>query len=122
MAFYVEVMERQAFDEWLQHQASPARSVAGPDAIRGQELFLANGCGACHRISGTPASGLIGPDLTHVGSRLSVAAGVLPNDGDALLQWLTDTTRIKPGAHMPRFGMLPQDDLRAIAAYLRALE
>jgi cytochrome c oxidase subunit 2 len=122
MAFYVEVMERTAFDEWLQRQAAPARSLVEPDAIRGQELFLANGCSACHRISGTPASGRIGPDLTHVASRRSVAAGVLPNDRDALRQWLADTTRIKPGAHMPRFGMLPQDDLGAIAAYLRALE
>jgi cytochrome c oxidase subunit 2 len=122
MAFYVEVMERDAFDRWLAHQATPAPSPDGDREVRGAELFLANGCSACHRIAGTPATGSIGPDLTHLAGRHSIAAGVLPTTAEALRQWLADTTRIKPGAHMPAFGMLPDADLEALAAYLGTLE
>jgi cytochrome c oxidase subunit 2 len=122
MAFYVEVMERDAFDRWLAGQAAPAGAVSAPAAARGEALFVANGCSACHTVKGTSAAGVIGPDLTHVGSRLSLAAGILPNDSGALLEWLSETERLKPGAHMPRFGMLPQEDLRALAAYLEGLK
>jgi cytochrome c oxidase subunit 2 len=121
MAFYVEVMEREAFARWLDAQARPAAMPAQPHPARGQELFLANGCGACHAIRGTPADGVIGPDLTHVASRFSLAAGILPNEPEALVRWIADTPAVKPGVHMPHFGMLPDDDLRAVAAYLRTL-
>jgi cytochrome c oxidase subunit 2 len=122
MAFDVEVMERDAFDRWLAHQAGPARVPADPEAKRGEQLFFANGCSACHTVSGTAAAGVIGPDLTHVGSRRTLAAGTLPNDADALGRWIGNSEAIKPGAHMPRFRLLPPDDLQALAAYLRALE
>ncbi len=88
MSFYVVVMEKEEFDRWLAHQAAPAEPPAEPLAARGQELFLANGCGACHTVRGTPADGVIGPDLTHVGSRLSLAAGILPNEPDAFQRWI----------------------------------
>ena len=122
MNFSVEVMEKAAFTEWLAHQASPALPPDSPQAARGQEVFLATGCGACHRIAGTPAAGVIGPDLTHVGSRLSLAAGVLPNDAEAFARWTAHTVRIKPGAHMPPFDMLPEEELRALAVYLEGLK
>ena len=121
MAFYVEVMERAAFARWLAAQSAPAQPPAGAVAQRGMELFFSNGCSACHRIEGAPASGRIGPDLTHVASRHSIAAGVLPNRVDAITRWLAETEDVKPGAHMPRFGMLPRADLQALATYLRTL-
>jgi cytochrome c oxidase subunit 2 len=122
MAFYVEVMERDAFEQWLDHQARPAVPMTGSQATRGGELFLANGCGACHTVRGSPAAGVIGPDLTHVGGRLSVGAGILRNDPATLRDWLASTDHLKPGVHMPAFGMLPDADLSALAAYLHGLK
>jgi cytochrome c oxidase subunit 2 len=121
MAFYVEVMARDAFDRWLEHQAQPAMAV-GSAAARGADLFVANGCGACHTVRGTEARGVIGPDLTHVGGRLSVGAGILDARPETFRDWLARTAHIKPGVHMPDFGMLPDDDLQALAAYLAALK
>jgi cytochrome c oxidase subunit 2 len=122
MSFYVEVLQRDAFTRWINHQASPAMTPAEPLAIEGQRTFFASGCSACHTIRGTPAAGVIGPDLTHVGSRLSIGGGVLPNQPDAFQRWIADTERIKPGVHMPHFGMLPIQDVRALAAYLEGLQ
>jgi cytochrome c oxidase subunit II len=118
MGFHVEVMGKEEFKSWLAHQAEPARPVA----IRGQQLFLSNGCSACHTIRGTQAGGVIGPDLTHVGSRRSLAAATLPNEPDAFHRWLTLTQDVKPGALMPKFGMLPPEELRALAEYLEGLK
>jgi cytochrome c oxidase subunit 2 len=122
MSFYTEVMEPDGFARWLAAQAAPARPVADPLAARGESLFQANGCGACHTIRGTPAAGVIGPDLTHVGSRYSIAAATLATRTETFQQWLMHPERIKPGVHMPRYGMLPAEDLRALATYLEHLE
>ena len=121
MGFFAEVLPREHFDRWLDEQASPAAPAADPSARRGEFLFLANGCSACHTIRGTPAAGRIGPDLTHVGSRLSLAAGVLPNDTAAVARWLRETALVKPAALMPSFGMLPAEEVDALAAYLKGL-
>lgn len=122
MAFYVEVMEKAAFEQWLAHQATSAVAPAGLVAANGGELFVSNGCGACHTVRGSSARGQIGPDLTHVGGRLSVGAGILENRPDKFRDWLASTTHIKPGVHMPSFGMLPDADLQALAAYLHGLK
>jgi cytochrome c oxidase subunit 2 len=122
MHFRVGVMERNAFSRWLEHQATPAPPATASVSRRGEELFLANGCSACHTVRGTPASAAIGPDLTHVGSRLSLAAGVLSNDEDAFARWIAQPETIKPGAHMPSFGMLPVEQVQALAAYLEELQ
>lgn len=119
MNFAVVVLEREAFDRWLAKEAAPART--GPDA-RGQEIFLASGCGACHTVRGTAANGVIGPDLTHVGGRVSLGADILPNDAESFARWLRHTGQLKPEVHMPAYGMLPEDDLQALAAWLDALE
>jgi cytochrome c oxidase subunit 2 len=122
MSFYVVVEEKEAFDRWLAHQQAPALTPTATVAARGQELFLANGCGACHTIRGTPANGVVGPDLTHVGGRLSVGAGILPNDIQAIVRWIARTEHTKPGVLMPHFGMLPEEELQAMAVYLKGLE
>lgn len=122
MRFAVEVMDKAAFEEWLSHQATPAKPPASALAQRGEQLLAANGCGACHTVRGTMADGQTAPDLTHVGSRLSLAAATLPNDTGFFRQWVAEADGIKPGAHMPRFGMLPAADLEALAAYLEELK
>jgi cytochrome c oxidase subunit 2 len=122
MSFYVVVEEKQTFDRWLAQQQAPAVSPSSAAAARGQELFLASGCGACHTIRGTPADGVMGPDLTHVGSRVSIGAGVLPNNPQALARWIARTDHVKPGVIMPAFGMLPDKDLHALAVYLEGLK
>jgi cytochrome c oxidase subunit 2 len=122
MSFDVVVYEREDFSRWLAHQQTPAAPPRMPLAVRGQELFLANGCGACHAIRGTPANGVIGPDLTHIGSRLSIGAGVLPNTRDALVRWIARTDHVKPGVVMPAFGMLPNEELQALGVYLEGLK
>jgi cytochrome c oxidase subunit 2 len=122
MSFYVVVHEKPAYERWLAHQQTPAAPPGAAGAARGQELFLANGCGACHTIRGTSAKGLIGPDLTHVGSRLSIGAGALPNSQNALVRWIARTDHVKPGVIMPAFGMLPQEHLHALALYLEGLK
>jgi cytochrome c oxidase subunit 2 len=122
MALYVEVMPRDEFGRWLEGQAAPAPAPRGVHAARGGELFSSTGCGACHAVRGTDAKGSIGPDLTHVGSRLSLAAGALENDVHAFRRWLVETEHLKPGVLMPHFAMLPPADLAALAAYLEGLQ
>jgi cytochrome c oxidase subunit 2 len=122
MAFSAVVMEPAAFEEWLAQQAADAGAPATPVAARGQELFDQVGCGACHTVRGTTAQGTIGPDLTHLAGRSTLAAGVLPNSHEALVRWITQTETIKPGSRMPSFGALPADHVEAIASYLEGLE
>jgi len=122
MKFDVVVEEKEEFNRWLAHQAEPAKPPAEQLATRGQDSFLANGCSACHTIRGTPARGVIGPDLTHVGSRLSIAAGTLPTEADNFRRWIALTEELKPGAHMPKFSVLPPEELRALAVYLDGLK
>lgn len=112
------VLDRDAFRAWLGQQRRPALVTRS----RGLDLFLANGCSACHTIRGTPAAGVIGPDLTHVGSRQRLGAGILTNDPHSLGQWIRAPQAIKPDVLMPSFGMLPPDEVRDMAAYLKSLQ
>ncbi len=122
MNFQVVVMEADAFDVWLQHQNQDAAPAAGPIATRGHDLFLANGCGACHTVRGTQADGVIGPDLTHVGSRMTLGAGVLGNTRTDFVRWIGRTGEVKPGVRMPSFHLLAQNELQALATYLDGLQ
>lgn len=122
MAFPVVVSEPAELRRWIAGQAAPAVPPADAAAKHGEDVFLATGCGACHTVRGTSAKGIVGPDLTHVGSRRTIGAGRLPNEVDALRHWLARPDHLKPGVTMPRFNMLPEDDLRAIVTYLRGLQ
>ena len=122
MAFPVVVLERDAFEAWLAAEARPARVPATERGRAGSALVIESGCGACHTIRGTGAAGTIGPDLTHVGGRITLGAATVPNEGRQLVAWLADPARVKPGAHMPAFGMLGDARLQALAAYLQELE
>jgi cytochrome c oxidase subunit 2 len=121
MGFAVVVMEAAEFQDWLRRQAEPAMTATEAIATRGQADFIANGCGACHTVRGTLADGTIGPDLTHVGSRLHIGAGILAAEPEDFLKWIAQTDAIKPGVHMPAFRALPRENLTALAAYLEGL-
>jgi cytochrome c oxidase subunit 2 len=118
MSFYVVALEAAEFDAWLERERGPA--IAGANA--GSELFLASGCGGCHRVRGTPADGRIGPDLTHVGSRISLGAGTLPADAGAFARWLQYHQDIKPQNHMPPFDFFSHSDYTLLADYLGSLK
>ena len=79
MAFSVVVMPKEEFDRWLGAQRSAAPEPTEAVTIHGRDAFLTHGCSACHTIRGTSADGVVGPDLTHVGSRMSIGAGILAN-------------------------------------------
>jgi len=89
-------------------------------ARRGQEVFVTSPCVMCHTIGGTTAGSRIGPDLTHVASRRTLAAGTLPNTRGNLFAWIIDPQAVKPGAKMPAAALGPQD-LAAVVAYLETL-
>ncbi len=118
MAFTTIAMQPDAFRQWLATEAAPSPGLDSP----GGELFLRHGCAACHRVAGTDANGTVGPDLSHVGSRTTLGAGILPNDEEALRGFTADPHSIKPDSKMPAFSMLPEEDLAAIAKWLRGLE
>ncbi|UYH54104.1 c-type cytochrome [Qipengyuania sp. SS22] len=103
-------------------RSAEERPIARPDAIPGEvsgrELFMQSGCAACHRVAGTEANGLAGPDLTHVGSRRTLGAGILPNNRGTLIGWIGDSQSLKPGNRMPSYDMLNADELEAIAIWL----
>lgn len=92
----------------------------GHGAAAGREAFITQGCAYCHRIRGTAARGTVGPDLTHVGSRLTLAAGTLENSRGNLAGWIANPQGIKPGARMPRVPLTP-DQLNSIVTYLESL-
>lgn len=120
MAFLIVAERTDSFDHWLAAQRDTAATPADSLTQRGQEVFLASPCVMCHTISGTPAGSHIGPDLTHLASRRTIAAGTLPNTRGNLAGWIIDPQAIKPGAKMPPNALAPAD-LQALLAYLETL-
>jgi len=117
MRIRVVVQSQVEFDRWLSAQTLPAAAQGGD----GERVFLANICVNCHTIRGTTATGTAGPDLTHIGARATIGAGVLPNDVARMRAWLADPQRYKPGSLMPRVP-LTDANLDALAAYLVSLK
>jgi cytochrome c oxidase subunit 2 len=109
----------EAFERWVAAQRAPAVDPGG-EAAEGKAVYARSACVGCHTIRGVSA-GVIGPDLTHFGSRTTVAAGLLPNTVENVAKWLYDPPAIKPGVKMPRVG-LSEAEARAVAAYLLALK
>lgn len=129
MGFVVVAHEPADWQRWLDGRlASAAARAAAPgasvtaEALRGQQLFGEVGCAACHRIAGTSAQGLSGPDLSHVGARRSLGAGILPNTRGTLIGWIGDSQSIKPNNRMPAYRSLAADELNALAAYMESLQ
>lgn len=120
MAMLVVAQPRDSFAQWLVQQRDTARTPADSLSLRGQEVFLGSSCVMCHAIAGTPAGSRVGPDLTHLASRQTIAAGTLPNTRGNLAGWIVDPQRIKPGARMPPNQLSPSD-LNALLAFLETL-
>ncbi len=111
----------EAFDDWQRGRLIAPIAPQNELAIKGADLFLKSGCAACHIVRGTAANGQAGPDLTFVGARLKLGAGILPNNRGTLAGWVADSQAIKPGNRMPSYPMLLPAELQAIAAYLEQL-
>lgn len=120
MILFVVALPRDEFDAWLATRSSP-RTVPDTAVLQqGERVFRTHGCATCHAVQGTPAVATAGPDLTHFGSRRTIA-GVVPNTHGNLTGWIADPHAIKAGVRMPRT-YLYADDLLALAKYLESLQ
>lgn len=108
---------------WLQHQREPAPVTPGNEEsaqiARGRQVFFSASCAYCHAIEGTAANAVVGPDLTHLASRQTLAAGILPNNRGNLAGWIVDPQSIKPGNRMPGAD-IDGEDLQALLDYLES--
>lgn len=118
MGLRVVVVSEQRFAEYVRRQAEPARRT---NAL-GFKLFRQSGCGACHTVRGTQADADVGPDLTHLASRRTLAAGLLPMTKDNIAAFIGSPDHLKPGVEMPSFDVLPTGQIDEIAKWLGSLE
>jgi cytochrome c oxidase subunit 2 len=121
MAMYVYADPPGEFRAWLDRMAAPRQEPSSEPARRGQRVFLREACADCHTIRGTPARGEVGPDLTHLASRSTLAALTIPNDREHLGSWIRDPQEAKPGNRMPALE-LSDRELADLLAYLRSLD
>jgi cytochrome c oxidase subunit 2 len=121
MAFLVVAQPPAEYEAWASGQRRTAPEPATARQKRGRSLFVEGTCGTCHTVSGTPAQGRLGPDLTHLASRQTIGAGALPNRPEELHRWIEDPHKVKPGVRMPA-QPLGKDDMQALLAYLAMLE
>jgi cytochrome c oxidase subunit 2 len=120
MVLYVVAHPPDEFREWTEQRQPADSAPQDPVLIRGHDVFQSAGCATCHAVRGTAAAGKAGPDLTHFGSRRTVA-GVVPNSRGNVAGWIADPHAIKPGVKMPRT-YLHADDLPALTSYLESLK
>jgi cytochrome c oxidase subunit 2 len=117
MSLLVIAQPQAQFHAWLANMSKPATASGS----RGEQIFVSHACSGCHQIRGTPARGLVGPDLTHLMSRTTLAAGTIPNTRDDLANWIIDPQRYKPGNKMPALN-IDGPQLDALLTYLRGLK
>ncbi|CAO3435123.1 Cytochrome c oxidase polypeptide II (EC 1.9.3.1) [Azospirillum endophyticum] len=122
MAFDVRVLPAGAFDAWMADQRRPVPEPATSVLARGRDAFFAFGCQSCHAVRGTGASALVGPDLSRLGARPSLAAGTLPTRVETIAAWIQGAQHIKPGNRMPSFDVMDGETLDAMAAWLESLK
>jgi cytochrome c oxidase subunit 2 len=121
MALWVIAEPREAFEKWYAGQLETPAPPSEPIARAGRDVFLSKTCAMCHSIGGTLAGSHVGPDLTHVASRRSIAAGTLANTRANLASWIIDPQAIKPGSRMPAT-TLSSSELNALVSYLETLK
>lgn len=122
MALHVVVQTPEEFSAWLANQSKAAATPTGALALRGRDAFVSRRCVACHAVRGVADEATLGPDLTHVGSRLYLGAGTLRNSPGAMAGWIADPHASKPGVRMPAAGDLDSATLAALTAYLEQLQ
>jgi cytochrome c oxidase subunit II len=127
MGFMVVAESSEDFNAWLTQQQKPVEPPEDPLALQGQDVFLAVGCTFCHSINGLNDKEIdrsiveLGPDLTHISSRLTIAGASLTLNEGNLAGWITDAQHVKPGSLMPNM-YLNSQDLNALLAYLATLK
>ncbi|HEX4027287.1 MAG TPA: c-type cytochrome, partial [Rhizomicrobium sp.] len=119
MGFLVVAQSPAEFQAWWSHQVDAPAPPQGV-ALAGQEDFQTH-CAGCHAVRGTDAAGALGPDLSHLMQRTTIASGVLPNDGPTLARWISDPQSLKPGSLMPAPELSGQE-LADVHAYLKTLD
>ena len=122
MALHVVAETPAAFEAWLARERQDAAAPTNAVLERGRQAFIGQRCVACHTVRGMPGESRLGPDLTHVGSRLHIAAGTLRNHRGTLAGWIADPQSIKPGVRMPATSDIDGETLSALAAYLEHLK
>lgn len=120
MKIEVVALPPAEFERWYARQLAPAAAPADGLAARGLDVFETHRCALCHTVRGTRARGGVAPDLTHLASRRTLAAGVLPNRRGYLAGWIADPQHLKPGVHMPKNPMTGAE-LNALLHYLEGL-
>jgi cytochrome c oxidase subunit 2 len=120
MAMYVFADPPARFRDWLRNMERPAPAPETPDERAGQRVFLENQCASCHTIRGTRARGAIGPDLTHLQTRTTLAGLTIPNSRSYLMRWIRNPQQFKPGSKMPALGV-EGPELRQLVGYLESL-
>jgi cytochrome c oxidase subunit 2 len=121
MAFAVIAESPDDFERWIQAQRQTAHPPDTPQQQRGLQLVQTSACVMCHTIRGTTAGARMAPDLTHIATRSTIAAGTRPLTSEYLDQWIRDPQAIKPGTRMPKLA-LSDDDRAAVVAYLEQLK
>jgi cytochrome c oxidase subunit 2 len=121
MAFDVTVETPAEFNRWLAAEMRSAAAPADPIAARGLQIVSTGSCAMCHTIRGTQAAGRPGPDLTHIASRQSIAAGTVPMSRGNLQGWIVQPQALKPGTMMPPTVLSPAD-ADAVSRYLAGLK
>jgi cytochrome c oxidase subunit 2 len=110
------------YEAWIKQAVGDANRLLDPATKKGRETFLALACVGCHTVKGTPASGKVGPELTHVASKPSIAGGVVsPVNEENLTRWISNPPAVKPGTLMPNLG-LSQEQVHDIVQWLLTLK
>ena len=109
------------YGKWLAQQRKPARQPDTEETRRGKQIFLGGPCVLCHTVRGTDARGTVGPDLTHLATRSTIAAW-LPRDLANLHAWVVNAPSLKPGAQMPPLNQFSGQELHDLVAYLQMLK
>jgi cytochrome c oxidase subunit II len=120
MAFVVVASSPADFKAWWNEQLRDAPAPTSAPAVADENAFIQK-CGVCHTVLGTPAHGVVGPNLSHLMERRTLAAGVLSNNIGNLAGWISDPQAIKPGSEMPQPELTPAK-LQRIVAFLKALK
>lgn len=120
MAFEVIADDPDSFKAWRDHAIEPAAPPVSSEAAADLDTFVRK-CGACHTVGGTRAGGALGPDLSHLMSRRTIAAGTLPNSIGYLSAWIADPQHVKPGAYMPRLD-ISGPELNRVRRFLLTLQ
>jgi cytochrome c oxidase subunit II len=122
MAYWLVALPVEEFEQWVAQRQKSNLTTLSATQEQGKEIYFRESCHTCHAIKGTSFAGRSGPDLTHLASRLTLAAGSLPNNRENLGQWILHSQKIKPVNRMPEYPYLTKDDLEVLLDYLMTLK